>query len=222
MATGTKSDGISRPGVPTHHWPATGEFEVEVVGESNYQRALSKHASHSDYGTTACLAVLWPQPNNPHDKQAVAVLVDDDVVGYLNRDDARSFRYRLKRLGMTGATTSCDARIMGGGTRRDGERLYFGVQLDMQPLEDEDDDGRGDGDRPTSTAAAPARSLASLPTAVIRAFLAFFGWTVVAILVLQILAAWLLPSASGAGWLPFIAMAFGTYRARLTFRRERD
>jgi len=52
-----------------------------------------------------------------------------------SQEDARSFRRRLGRKKLSGAVTTCDAIVVGGGTRRSGEKLHYGVKLDMRPFE---------------------------------------------------------------------------------------
>lgn len=119
------------------HWPSIGDFEFEVVGESNYQRAIASVAG--DHGTKSadmqCIAHLIPEDDNPHDPKAVVVKIQGKVVGYLARQDARSFRRRLGQKVVSGQETTCDALIAGGGTRKSGEKLHYGVRLDIKPFE---------------------------------------------------------------------------------------
>jgi hypothetical protein len=125
--------------IPVHpmHWPPLGDYEFEIVGESNYQQAIAKiagyHGTHS--ANKHCIASLIPEDDNPHDKSAVAVEIDGSTVGYLSREDARSFRRRLGRKGLSGQVTTCDALIVGGGTRKNGQRLHYGVRLDIKPFD---------------------------------------------------------------------------------------
>jgi hypothetical protein len=119
------------------HWPNLGEYDFEVVGESNYQTALKRLAG--DHGTESAdveiVAELHLENSNPHDPKAVAVRVEGQTVGYLSREDARSFRRRLGQKGLGSATTTCGAHIVGGGTRRNGEKLSYGIRLDIKPFE---------------------------------------------------------------------------------------
>ena len=121
----------------TFHWPSIGNFDFEVVGESHYQRTIANLAgAHGEDGaSTACTAELVPEDDNSHDPKAVAVRIQGQTIGYLARDDARSFRRRLGQKGLTGSITTCDVLILGGGTRKNGERLFYGVQLDLKPFE---------------------------------------------------------------------------------------
>ena len=122
--------------VTTHHWPPSGDFDFEIVGESNYQEAIRGLAGeHDQYGAaTRCVATLVPEDDNPYDDKAVRVDIDGQTVGYLCKEDARSFRRRLGAKKLSGQVTTCDAVIKGGGTRKSGERLHYGVQLDMKPF----------------------------------------------------------------------------------------
>lgn len=129
----------NRPGLEApHKWPTLGAFEFAVVGESNYQRALQAIAG--DHGkadaNATCVAELVPEDDNPHDDKAVSVRVNDVVVAYFARDDARRFRRRLGQKKLTGRTTYCDALVVGGGTKRGGERKHYGIQLDLKPFDD--------------------------------------------------------------------------------------
>ena len=127
----------SQPSTATHHWPALGNFEFEVVGESNYQKAIA--AAAGSHGTQSadvqCLATLEPEDDNPYDPKAVAIRIQGTLVGYLSREDARSFRRRLGQKRISGQVTTCDALIVGGGTRKNGEKLHYGVKLDIKPFD---------------------------------------------------------------------------------------
>lgn len=120
------------------HWPELGDYEFEVVGESRYQAALRRIAGdHGERSAEAvCVAHLVMDDRNPHDNKAVVVRVDGAVVGYMSRDDARSFRRRLSAKRLAGMTTTCSACVVGGGTRKNGEALSYGIRLDMEPFED--------------------------------------------------------------------------------------
>jgi hypothetical protein len=61
---------------------------MEVVGESNYQKALSEILGpHTRAGYDEELgAVIELEPSNPYDSNAVAVKIRGYLVGYLPRD----------------------------------------------------------------------------------------------------------------------------------------
>jgi len=134
-----KGGGSSRTHLSTRefHWEGKGDFDFEVVGESNYQRALAGFAG--EHGANSAekqlRATLHLEDSNPHDSKAVAVLLEGTTVGYLSRADARSYRRRLGQKGLSGVDATCDALIVGGGTKRSGEKLFYGVKLDIKPFE---------------------------------------------------------------------------------------
>jgi hypothetical protein len=117
-------------------WPDIGDYRFEVVGESNYQKALKKYAGdHDENGSdTECVAFIIPEDHNKYDDKAVRVDIGTDTVGYLSRDDARSFRRRLAARKMAGQITSCNALVKGGFTRN-GEAMSYGIWLDIKEFE---------------------------------------------------------------------------------------
>ena len=123
--------------ISTFHWPSEDRFEFEVVGESFYQGELARIVGQHEEESVQvrCVATLVPEDDNKHDPKAVAVLVSGRKVAHLSREDARSFRRRLGQKRLSGAITTCDAIIVGGGMRRNGERLMYGIQLDIKPFQ---------------------------------------------------------------------------------------
>lgn len=119
------------------HWPGTGDYEFDVVGESFYQKELARLVGAHDEQSVEkhCVATLVLEDDNKHDPKAVAVFVNGQKVAHLSREDARSFRRRLGSKKLSGATTTCDALIVGGGTKRNGEKLMYGIKLDLKPFE---------------------------------------------------------------------------------------
>lgn len=119
------------------HWPSLGNFEFEVVGESNYQNAIRSiagdHGDNSPVGQY--VAKLIPENNNKYDNLAVRVDLNDSTVGYLSKEDARSFRRRLNAKKLGEKVTTCDAEITGGYLMQDGKKAAYGVCLDLKPFE---------------------------------------------------------------------------------------
>jgi hypothetical protein len=110
-----------------------GEFEFEIVGESHYQDALNRIAGpKTEEGVEwYCEAELRPEPSNPHDINAVAVMIHGLKVGYLAREDAMAWNRALANTGRPDAPTLVDAVIVGGWQRPDGREGSFGVKLDL-------------------------------------------------------------------------------------------
>jgi len=119
-----------------YHWEGKGDFEFEVVGESNYQIALAILAGEhgKEDAEAQHKATLVLDDSNPHDPKAVAIRIDEIPVGYLAREDARSYRRRLGQKSLSGVNATCEAIVVGGGTRRNGEKLHYGVKLDIKPF----------------------------------------------------------------------------------------
>jgi hypothetical protein len=115
-----------------------GDEPLEVVGESRHQEALweivgGRQREPIRYQTEA---VLEPEPDNPFDPNAIRVLVEGRLVGYLSREDAEDYRPGLLRLIQRCATghVALAAQIVGGGRRAD--RIGFlGVFLDHDPAD---------------------------------------------------------------------------------------
>jgi len=80
----------------------------------------------------ATQARLVCERDNPHDRNAVAVLVSRRKVGHLSRDDAVAYRNELRRLvGIREPEAVVGALIVGGWLRSDGSEGSFGVRLDL-------------------------------------------------------------------------------------------
>jgi hypothetical protein len=110
-----------------------GTYDVDVVGESHYQEALESICGGrtEDSQRLEVEAFLVPESDNPDDSEAVRVEIQDQTVGYLDRETARSFRERMAEIGLTPAAAKCSVIIVGGWDRGDGDRGHFGVKLDL-------------------------------------------------------------------------------------------
>ena len=100
---------------------------MEIVGESHYQAALERLAGgRTEEGVDVPVrAFFTPEPENPHDPNAVAVTVSGERVGYLSRPSAAVYRGKLGT-----AVSSCEGRIVGGWDRGTGDRGFFGLRLE--------------------------------------------------------------------------------------------
>jgi hypothetical protein len=120
----------SQPGV---FFVGKGDYGFEVVGESNYQDALSTICGGpcEEGHYHECIARLIPKPSNAFDKNAVMVVIENRKVAYLPRDDAKRYLRELARLGLTGGSASCKAVIKGGWDSDECGKGHFGVDLDL-------------------------------------------------------------------------------------------
>jgi hypothetical protein len=112
---------------------SAGEHWFPIVGESHYQEDLEHLAGgRSEEGATKVVwAELVHDPQNKHDRNAIAVLIDGVKVGHLGRDDAREFLAAMEAHGSE-ARAVCSAVICGGWQRPDGDVGHFGVKLDIK------------------------------------------------------------------------------------------
>lgn len=123
----------------THHSTTTswldgnGEYNFEVVGESNYQGALERAcgARTEKSQDRIVQAILVLNNRNRYDPQAVCVTVGGLTVGYLSREHAKRFRARLQRERIRGREFPCRGNIRGGWDRGNGDRGNFGIWLDV-------------------------------------------------------------------------------------------
>lgn len=115
-----------------------GTFAYDVVGESHHLDALQAIVTEEGLdldqpGQLACQAFLLCEPDNPHDPNAVAVVISLRRVGYIPRDDAAGLAPKLRELansrvagGRGGQVLCVQARI---GWQ---ERGRIGVRLDLE------------------------------------------------------------------------------------------
>lgn len=108
---------------------------VEVVGESRYQRALTRIAGgkRSESQLIRTNAEVRREPDNVHDRNAVQVLIAGEVVGYLPREEAADYAATLDQLPDGGCP--CDAEIR-GGWQSGGSEGHFGVVVWLPPPEE--------------------------------------------------------------------------------------
>jgi tetratricopeptide (TPR) repeat protein len=113
----------------------SGSHDIEVVGESHYQDALWRAVGGrtSEYLRIMTEAVLVPEPDNPHDQNAISVWISGMRVGYFSREDAAEYRAGLLALqAQTRCWIALPAVIAGGGMRANGPGL-LGVWLAHDP-----------------------------------------------------------------------------------------
>ncbi len=106
--------------------------EVEVVGESNHQDALLALTGGRRTWSGAHRRVqarLEPEDDNPFDPQAVAVTIEDNLVGHLPRPAARLYRPIIEESIRNSGVATCRAEIRGGWERAHGDVGRFGVVL---------------------------------------------------------------------------------------------
>jgi hypothetical protein len=99
-----------------------------VVGTSHYQETLvGVTGRQSDEEVRHdVVATLVPEPDNPHDPQAIAVHVDRRLVGYLSREENARWQDVVKSLAAHDHVAAAEGRIAGrGGTNVLGVFLFL-------------------------------------------------------------------------------------------------
>jgi hypothetical protein len=118
------------------HRPERPDAWVDVVGESHYQRFLEEAGGRrQDHGVSDPdhKAILVPEPDNPVDRNAVAVNVQtgpSDMVkaGYIAATAAPEWQ-AVFRLIAPAEAIRCDAKLTGGWDRGYGDTGSIGVVL---------------------------------------------------------------------------------------------
>jgi hypothetical protein len=107
-----------------------GQFGIEAAGTDQHQDKLELMAGgRTEAGVDhLCGALLVPNPKNPYDPNAIAVVINSEVVGYIPSNIAPSLKYALRIGGYIAA--GCAAKIVGGWARADGDIGDFSVRLD--------------------------------------------------------------------------------------------
>jgi hypothetical protein len=110
-----------------------GHYDLEVVGESHYQRHLKvlSELYSNKVGNRGLVAKLHYENTNPHDKKAIRVVIDGGTVGYLSRKEARLVRKAIEKVELEGLIISCNAKILGSRRVRLYNKIDFGVWLDL-------------------------------------------------------------------------------------------
>lgn len=113
-----------------------GREMLEVVGESFHQEDLWRLAGGFTRQRVRCdcVATLVPEPHNPHDGNAIKVMIESCQVGHLAREDARVYLPGLHRLLEARPAVSLRGQIVGGG-QAEGRLGMLGVFLDHDPVD---------------------------------------------------------------------------------------
>jgi hypothetical protein len=108
-----------------------GEELVRTVGVSHYQPTLLEltGATPGAEVRVETRAALVPQPDNPHDPNAVAIEIDGRLVGYLAREEAERWQPILQVVADNGALAVCEAMIAGRGAESGTSNLGVFLRL---------------------------------------------------------------------------------------------
>jgi hypothetical protein len=118
--------------IKLHH--LTGECNQEVRGEAAYQNELSNivGGKKQDSANFNCYAILVPEPNNAYDKNAVVVIVNNMVVGYLPKEQCKEYKKCILKSGFGGVEVNA---VIVGGWKNQKSEGHFGIILDADITE---------------------------------------------------------------------------------------
>ena len=115
-----------------------GQFAFAIAAESfqgAIKQLLQENAITPDEDSALkahiLIAHLIPDNDNSYDSNAVRIDVNNRTVGYLNREQALSFRRRLDEKALANQITTCYAII----TESSEENEKNNVKLDIEPLQ---------------------------------------------------------------------------------------
>ena len=99
------------------HFLIEGDELIPVVGTSHYQEPLTELTNRKgdEEIRVQTTATLVPEPDNPHDPNAIAVHIDGRLVGYLSRDENPRWQDVVKQLAEHDHRAAAEAMIAGRG-----------------------------------------------------------------------------------------------------------
>jgi hypothetical protein len=118
--------------MPSLFWPSTGRFDQPVVGTRAFREQIARFAKNPDDLSAHVLFVanLVPENENPQDDQAVCIQVGGQNLGYLSRQEARSYRERLVTSGISAQPLSVYA-LLASGFNANGKQYEYRMVLDI-------------------------------------------------------------------------------------------
>jgi hypothetical protein len=110
-----------------------GDFQARVVGTAKHQAAIEALTGARGKRAVQVFvqAMLVFDNDDPHDRNAVQVFVGGRLVGYLRREDAKSYRQQILKAGRGEMVGCCSAKIVGGQDGGPDDPDYFGVRVDL-------------------------------------------------------------------------------------------
>jgi hypothetical protein len=110
------------------HLAAGRGFTFNIVGESQFQKGLSKICGgKTTVGHKLEATAHLTFAENAHDATAIAVQISGEQVGWMPSELSSEMRREITALSPNGSVT-CRAKIV-GGWRSDGDEGSFGVKL---------------------------------------------------------------------------------------------
>ena len=108
--------------------PRTGYFGRDVVGESNYTKAL-RNAIGKGGGEKEMWITLEREPSNKYDRNAIRVHIQGATVGYVPKDETRELQGLLQAAERQNVVVMAWARVWFSGDQ--GANPYGSVNYDL-------------------------------------------------------------------------------------------
>lgn len=108
-------------------------FNLPVVGELQWQDSIAAVVGgRCEEGHNCQMpAQLVFDDANPHDPNAIGVMIDSHAVGWIPWEKAVEFRAALRKLNIENLPVTCKAKVIGGWDRGRKDRGLFGVKLSL-------------------------------------------------------------------------------------------
>lgn len=131
----------AKPAKSHYAWPEPGQFAC-TVSAAPYQKAIEQLMQENSIRFETATAPqsydfkveLIPDASNPFDTDVVRVEIHSHTIGHFSRQQAHSFRDKLKEMELEDQITTCRA-ILTRNNEMDGKRPGYGVKLDIEAFE---------------------------------------------------------------------------------------
>jgi hypothetical protein len=131
----------AKPAKSHYAWPEPGQFTC-TVSAAPYQKVIEQLMQENSVRFETATAPqsydfkveLIPDASNPFDTDVVRVEIHSHTIGHFSRQQAHSFRDKLKEKELEDQITTCRA-ILTRNNEIDGKKTGYGVRLDIEAFE---------------------------------------------------------------------------------------
>lgn len=105
-------------------------YTFDIVGEQSYQSNLKKIAGKKEAESkyVQVVANIISEPSNPYDKNAIKVEINGLIVGYINKNEAKTISGRKINKAIPA--------VINGGWKDDESEGSYGVKLAIRSIND--------------------------------------------------------------------------------------
>ncbi|MXS81972.1 hypothetical protein [Nitrosomonas oligotropha] len=131
----------AKPAQSHYAWPEPGQFACAVSAEP-YQKVIEQLVQENSIRFETATASqshdfkveLIPDASNPFDTDVVRVEIHNHTIGHFSRQQAHSFRHKLREKELEDQITTCRSVLTKHG-ETDDKKPGYGVRLDIEALE---------------------------------------------------------------------------------------